>query len=174
MKPYFAKYLPVEGEIKPGDKFLDKQLGICTRDKENPWVEWKGGITNLVIDEDHKKVKLFLCSRDIQVGDRVWNQHSGYGEVKEIDEENQYLGVKYEAEDCECEEDFEYIVKVIGEISPEATWVKEGDEFDESQFIRYGLLQMGKNRVRCNDEMDQRYLTGYEVSTQCPTCKKFH
>jgi hypothetical protein len=162
MKTYFAKYLPVEGELKEGDiTYWDSNEGYFSKQ----FVKVAKSFETHAIASGWKKFKLFLCSRDIQVGDKVFSSKVSYltqDETITVDEYNITI--------CREEEDF----KVIGEISPEATWVKEGDEFDESQFIRYGLLQMGKNRVRCNDEMDQRYLTGYEVSTQCPTCKKFH
>ena len=92
MKPYFTKYLPVEVEIKEGEPF-DTIVGIYG-----------------------KKMKLFLCSRDIQVGD-TFHSFSGMSELK--------WDGKFQLHP----DDF----KVIGEISNEATWVKEGDEFDESE-----------------------------------------
>lgn len=115
MKPYFAKYLPVEGEIKMGDKFrwiindsVQGEVHTCTTEGERP--------------EKYKKVKLFLCSRDIQVGDKPIYMPSGqYHTVSGITElmlpEVKELG----------------LFKIIGEISTEATWAKEGDGFDESQ-----------------------------------------
>ena len=111
MKQYFAKYLPVEGEIKMGDKFFEEGLGIGTRrNKEGLY--------------DFQKVKLFLCSRDIQVGDEVQLYKSGFelGDKVKITSESNLeiakMGMGF---------------KVIGEISSEATWVKEGDEFDETE-----------------------------------------
>lgn len=93
-----------------------------------------------------KPVKLFLCSRDIQVGDIAFslpaielNKPKLY--YRKIVKEDDFSGMdtapfkreeveKYYWEDgCwnyKCD-----VVKVIGEVSPEATWVKEGMEFDE-------------------------------------------
>lgn len=97
-KPYFAKYLPVKGEIK---------------------------------------AKLFLCSRDIQVGDKYF--HDDFypypvGDIADTNTKvmNAHMMVSNEGEDYEG--DWSY--KVVGEISPEATWVKEGDEFDEDEVSR--------------------------------------
>lgn len=57
MKPYFAKYLPVEGEVKDGDYAINSA----------------GSIAQYLVNNDEsrkfQKVQLFLCSRDIQVGD---------------------------------------------------------------------------------------------------------
>jgi hypothetical protein len=85
MKKYFAKYLPVEGEIK--------------------------------------KVKLFLCSRNIEVGDKYYYNGT---ETDICDSEIRLEQIK-EQEEKHGQKRF----KVIGEISPEAIWVKEGDEFNE-------------------------------------------
>lgn len=37
------------------------------------------------------------------------------------------------------------LFKVIGPISPEATWVKEGDEFDKTQLL---VLEWGGSSIR--------------------------
>jgi hypothetical protein len=155
MKTYFAKYLPVEGEIKEGDYFIRSKCNTIMHAGDISITEK----ANLL---KYPKAKLFLCSRDIQVGDRVWNQDSGYGEVKEIDIEGETLGVKYDLQDYEVEEDFKYIVKVIGEISPEAKWVKEGDEFDEGEVF---------------NSPAPLWITGigYQdfIQVKCPCCETF-
>lgn len=122
---YFCRYLPVEGEIKKGDwAFYNNILHQVQYDNNN-LIGWK-------------KVKLFLCSRDIQVGDKVRCKFSTSteeftGEVESImewggayvinpDESQGFLG-----KPCPL---LKETYKVIGEISPDATWVKEGDEFE--------------------------------------------
>jgi hypothetical protein len=115
MEKYFAKYLPVEGEIKEGD-IVDVAV------YSNPIVQgfsierrpYKNG-DRLA---DNKKYKLFICSRDVQVGDKVYYNDSRvtphiWSNRNELSDKdlNPY--------------------KVIGEKSPDAIWVKEGDEFDE-------------------------------------------
>lgn len=116
MKPYFAKYLPVEGEVKMGDKFLDPELGIGTRRSEE-------GVY------DFQKVKLFLCSKDIKVGDEICddNDSSEFCEVMKVDGDN--LTIIYHGKEETVSR--LYTMKVIGEISLKDTWVKEGDAFDE-------------------------------------------
>lgn len=70
-----------------------------------------------------KEVQLFLCSRDIQEGDNYqWQDGDG----------NIGHGIKITIVSPDA-------YKVIGPISPEATWVKEGDEFEEDRIKRFDL-----------------------------------
>lgn len=121
MKQYFAKYLPVEGEIKEGDTYRVKGTEkILVANKY-----FKEMDQSLL-----EKVKLFLCSRDIQAGDEYYFLPNPiyYSENKQtykrldqkLVEENPLLP--------------RFMYKVIGEISPEATWVREGDKFDLTDF----------------------------------------
>jgi hypothetical protein len=110
---YFAKYFPIEGEIKEGD------IGVMLL-KNN-------------IPTPHK---LFLCSRDIHIGDEIWY----YGLLGDLKQGKFYHLTKgYEGEnivDLTPEGEGTGFdlgsdgFKVIGEISPEATFVKEGEEFE--------------------------------------------
>jgi hypothetical protein len=73
--------------------------------------------------------KLMLCNRNVQVGDEC--HHLKYPEI------GKWSIKEGGVEDCvdwhgENVDPF-FLYKVIGEISLEATWVKEGDEFDEDQ-----------------------------------------
>lgn len=142
MKPYFAKYLPVEGEIKEGDPFLfngklmfnTKAKFIRREDqgKENPEVQYD------LISKYHKgqKATLFLCSRDIQVGDRILTKDGTY--CKNCNGYTYLRGDSIHSDsDIDCMECYGKYdpnpPKVIGEISPEAIWVIRGMEFDEDE-----------------------------------------
>lgn len=110
-KKYFTKYIPVEGEIEKNEPF-DPIVGIYG-----------------------KKMKLFLCSRDIQVGDKViLEDHPDFGEkiILAINEGVVDLSNGGKTHNHN-------LIKIIGEISSEATWVTDGLEFDESQ-IKMGYL----------------------------------
>lgn len=130
MKQYFAKYLSVEGEIKDGD-MVSNEDGIF---------EYKGRI-NIPDTYLPKKVKLFLCSRDIcplcngECGTIHPDGLSGIACVK-----------------CNGEGKVD---TVIGEISPDAKWVKEGDEFDKEEINK---LSYGINFIMI----------------KCPNCRTFH
>lgn len=116
---YFAKYLPVEGGIKEGDYVdIGSQVIIYS-------TKWQKTISKY----NPKKVKLFLCSRDIQVGDTVWNGRKGllvFEDESEGRPEGNWMHLS-----AITIHDF----KSIGEISPDATWVKEGDEFSKEEII---------------------------------------
>lgn len=113
---YFAIRLPVEGEIKEGEKYFHPTMGLIVCGKNST----KNG----------KLAKLFLCSRDIQIGDKVLSTKHEYKEPKLVIEDNEDL--KAEVPCIHKSIIDKYNFKVIGEISPEATWVKEGDEFEEN------------------------------------------
>jgi len=137
MKPYFAKYLPVED-----------------KDSSNTW-QWDNNVKNtgweLISPSDmdaiiahglnpapkFRKIRLFLCRRDIQVGDTVQHRE-GYNKTSEVDWE-----IIKQAEDKDkftCKYDeiikdlFKWnLFKTIGKISSEAIWIKDGDEFEEDE-----------------------------------------
>jgi len=74
--------------------------------------------------DDKGPYNLFLCSRDIQAGDEVQSK------LGTLDGKVEH---KFQLEEA-LKEDVWF--KVIGEISPEAIWVKEGDEFDEDEISK--------------------------------------
>lgn len=154
MKPYFAKYLPVEGEIRIG-KAIDG--GIYSRpnivdiivvedlDKDYGYAKnSNGGIYNINGIRKLTPVKLFLCSRDIQVGDKVLcpmpyknNKLEEFVIVERPENYHLDMLVGKFSDGREMKEPAylnQMAFKVIGEISPDAIfYVKEGDEFDEDQ-----------------------------------------
>lgn len=110
---YFAKWLPVEGEINS-----------CEKSCGNVECKDKCGFPQ-------QKVKLFLCSRYINIGDKCRGFSGG-----------QWFDVIV-SDPHRIKETY----KIIGEISTEATWVKEGDEFEESQIRCSGIWVEGQS---CN------------------------
>ena len=122
MEKYFAKHLPVEGGILPNEDFVHKLMpGVLHTNKD----------LTPINHQDYQKVKLFLCSRDIQVGDRFRFQ----GTVANLSQE--YLAISNDEESDDYKINIgvtgRYDFKVIGEISPDAKWVKEGMEFNEEE-----------------------------------------
>ena len=123
---YFTKYLPVEGEIQPNSWVQSPNDGEIWQ------LNGTKDAVGFAIESMQQLVKLFLCSRYIQVGDKVIGKLAAvfnYEElvVEELYEDGAMLGKPSEKYLAPSNDFF----KVIGEISPEATWVKEGGEFDE-------------------------------------------
>jgi hypothetical protein len=166
IKPYFVKHLPVEGEVKHGDLFFfTKEQG-----ERQPDIAGKVGKANFdgyAVDKyyylDNKKAKLFLCSRDIQVGDKVLDEEFCEWTVVESDLKNP-----------------DVLTKVMGEISSEAKWVKEGDEFDESQIQKWAKYKAiwGDHPVMIQPHSwlkvvnDQKW-TEIHFRIKCPCCETF-
>ena len=123
MKKYFAKDLLIPKRIIQEGDLIEHSTThnrmIATKDM---------GLGFLTINTEWQAVKLFLCSRDIQVGDIVQTEGIEEREVKFIAKDGTLFFTN--GDDCNPE----FCFKVIGEISLEATWVKEGDEFDEDDW----------------------------------------
>ncbi len=110
MKPYVVKLLPVEGEIKEGDTWLCHRNGLTgVASKKIVW---------FINNEHHSKAKLFLFLRNtndlkVDVDQQQWQEMSRDEKDDYLIKTNQY--------------------KLIGEISSDAKWVKDGDEltYDE-------------------------------------------
>jgi hypothetical protein len=146
MKNYFCKFLPIEGEIDKNDTYYfyeeDNSINILGDCFYFDSIQEELNHINSI--SSYKKVKLFLCSRDIQVGDKkvmtidsefngkLLNKEfvckSGAGSTGRISLyiDEIYFGSPH----------IQTCFKVIGEISPEATWVKSGDKFDEEEIYR--------------------------------------
>lgn len=164
MKKYFAKYLPVEGEIKEGDTVIHKvtnDIGTVTKVSDEGKYQ----------DEEVIKVKLFLCSKDIQVDDVVKSKH-GFTEIIE-----QVMNGEYVETNLSKKEHINNVYKIIGEISPDAIWVTEGMEFDEGELskVLYYTDREPENHV----PIDVCPIEGYTLSKtvfriKCPTCKTYH
>lgn len=137
MKKYFAKYLPVAGKEQEG-KPLDIYVG---------------------------NIKLFLCSRDIKVQDRViffqTKNNDSFGTIVEIFNSSYdvYLGNKISIINIPKNGCF----KVIGEISKNAIWVKEGDEFDKEELEANGV---GPN---WSDNF-----SNWKFKIKCDKCETYH
>jgi hypothetical protein len=142
-KRYFTKYIPNGGDMKPGSKVLvDKvnrnySLGVHTvqewRDMNHPLKCVEDSSQYILLQPDLvpsnttefcnkkyvKEVSLHLCTQDLKPGDQVTQDGVVFKTWTERHEEHKSTFITF--------------FKVIGEISPEAVWVKEGDELDEKE-----------------------------------------
>lgn len=146
MKPYFAKWLPVEREIKEGDAYKVNHSGeikIAPGNKSDYMYEYV------------QKVKLFLCSRDIKLGDVAYNdEFCPYPNGQLLETNSLVMDHGMMTPDS---------FKVVGEISSETTWVKEGDTFEENEINIISIRQWTGEDFQSET-----------VQIKCPTCKTFH
>ena len=149
-KQYFAKYLPVEGEITDHECLFiskDGKIHECRNIFESlpAQIEDEDGLMHS--EDDVKLVKLFLCSRDIQVGDKY------------IDSNGDTL-----IHSTGILEPTDY--KVIGEISPEATFATEGMKFDEDEVE--AKYNDGMSTLDISDDFPFEYkLSYYRIKGPC-------
>lgn len=141
-KKYFCKYLPVEGEIKLTYQQFVKILFLFYNGElyehypmlNNLDISTHTFIMNVgektgkhVLVSECTVAKLFLVSRDIQVGDKLIKDGVEYLAHSRPDGVP-FIGY-YNKDWCYLDDD---CFKVIGEISPDALpYVTEGQEFDE-------------------------------------------
>lgn len=162
-------------------KYFVKKCQIKTRTKVSD------NLTSFVpLDEEMIDVEcLCMCMRDLKetdvyVGDRVWNELSGYGVVIENTLEEKFLGIKYDKQEFEVEEEFENIIKIIGRLSSKVFWVVEGNGFDETEISIQKIchddscppydsycFHCSRSSKCGNDEGDK-------VLIKNPSCQHFH
>lgn len=183
MKKYFVKYLFVEGEIKEGDYFKTTEgallkcsgregeivygpkngfIGTFAKEQYTPYKMGNSGYYRNQILFIHN---LFLCSRDIQVGERMYCETTRrYGKAATVKRDKKnvitYISILYE-DKPEQKTGWgifpDTALKVIGEIITPG--IKEGQEYNENQVK---VIDCG-HHVECCD---------YELSL-CPV-KKYY
>ena len=91
------------------------------------------------IKKGYFKSKFYLCSRDIQVGEEFLQKG-----IFAIHPTARFVATEVTEEWIKDDENKKYapatVYKIIGEISPDVTWVKEGDEFDEDQILKWDII----------------------------------
>lgn len=159
-KKYFVKYLPVEGEIKEEDWCKDPKAGDIFQARK-----WEKHAS-----ENYQKVKLFLCSRDIQVGDEIY--------FPKLNEYHKFLRTGNKQIYCQTlngQHDEEFPIqdyfKVIGEISASADWVKEETEFEKEELA----IKWDRGFVPLDHWFPEAIRKkGFIIAIRCSQCKHFH
>lgn len=166
MKKYFTKYVPVEGEIREGDKciclFGNSAHKFWTK-LNNPVLDVnivqelkatpnKLKFSNVYPEQewyanDFQKVELFLFSREINIGDQVYyfSRTAAWDEPKTVGGFLREGGAAWHEEGWIKDEKTPLKGvhgrnwgKKIGKISSNATFATEGMELDEEE-VRYYL-----------------------------------
>lgn len=118
MKPYFVKYFAVDGEVSTGDFFIERGHVYGPMDAATAANIRKGFVPA-------RKAVRYLCYRDTQNVKSINIDQQQWQEMSRSEKDEHLLSIGQ--------------YKVIGEISPEATWVKEGDEFDDKDIEVYTI-----------------------------------
>lgn len=138
MKQLFAKYLTMKGKYQVGDII---QLGLMyeiLKDDEDVFMAEKF---------KYPKVQLFLCTKEIpkeQSGNIVYHEAMGWGSLyswiltdfAHVSFDNiDYDTSGYNHSNVDLKKN--KLVFVLGAISPNAIWIKEGDEFSDEEIKKY-------------------------------------
>lgn len=186
MSKYFTKYLPQKGEIKEGDYYIGGINNIPTKRI--------AGRDDNMANAKCQKVELFLCSRDIQVGDEFLIDTPGLPMhlekricVDVVDPSKYNLDdnvLMYMINKTGAHLKHGECFKVIGEVSPEATWVTEMElEEDQVQFTTKAYTALSGDEpedfVVSETEWLKEEITKWEtidkrIRILCPNCKTFH
>lgn len=139
-KPYIVKWLPVSGEVEEGDRYMLTSPDIIHTCFKTP----EGTLSTFLFTSKPKKVKLFLCSRDIKVGDKFFRRYAN--STTEHTSEMVCIaigdGVFYSEGINDTIQSENYLsYKVIGEIPSSCKWVKEDDEYSEEEVAITAMYQ---------------------------------
>jgi hypothetical protein len=179
---YFAKWIPIEGKVEEGDICKHSLTGFLGRLEY--WNSEKMGKRDegyyLVNKDDFQgvsksylqKVKLFICSRDISIGDEI--VYIGPDITLEaLPEELRFkTGCKSTCTNPKTISR-EFWVKVIAEVSPKED-IKEGQEFDRNDFELRWTNSKGENSLTMKDVDTEEESPVLKAYFKCPTCGTFH
>lgn len=178
MKELFGKILKAEGNIESGDRYFDSRNGVFESAVWNSDFEELNSTTPSG-NRIYSKMKLVLCSRDVQLDDTVlFESHPDFGEKTVVLNDGGIITLH-----DGNKTGIQNLIKVIGEISPCATWVKDGDVFAEAETRLSGFLKSENSEFGWHNNSYAPYseedLKSYDkwknfIKIMCPICKKFH
>jgi len=173
-----AEYLPVEGEIKYGDLYIHKYAGVNKWDHANPPSKELG----------HRLAKPFAVTQELKVGDEVHHIDESTGIIQDTDYNDQpEVDVKWTSKPADknraSRTSIEYLHKVLGELSPDATWVKEGEEIEVELFAHDKLEEDAEAKLPLGKPLQIHPLSSYPLKerigtiickVKCSTCNTYH
>lgn len=147
--------LPVEGKVMQGKPAIAPNGNVFHK-LEEPFFR------NAEKDE-LKPAKLFLCTKDIKIGDKV-KERLTTGEWMDwsVDNENDL--------------DLEHQVKVVGEISPRAIWLRDGNLIPKDHIRLFHKAKIGEpERVLWKmQDLDERLRKEFYIAILCTNCLQYH
>lgn len=184
-KKYFVRYIPVDGEIKVGDKIQSESINkgavtVTEIDDTHYWTDEQDiadpiGMSFFGVRKD-RAVKvggnLCLCSHDIQSGDKVFNRYGkDTGVVARFkDDSTKLFFLEGDEPTLRNTHAVANWGKVIGEVSSNALeYVRQGQEFDENDVVLY--WQIGESAPYNYLKFDD-YSHFEKMREEHPTVKK--
>lgn len=192
-KPYITRFLPVEGEIKRGDMFQYPGMPVtyCTgRDDGLIWYELLGMTSASCDPGDCWRMALHFVTYDITPGDKLKECLSD--------------GIEREVHHFEAvppagiwvlkpwpSQDEKWIganmaFRVIGLVSPAATWIREGGCYGEDEIRRIAVVRRkdglsihpDRFRIPMSSWLRSSFNTREhdvteEIEVKCPCCGSF-
>lgn len=206
MSKYFAKFLPVEGEPKEiGDYYeIEKgSVGVILEKTSKPFRFRTRGLTGYFKDKEapdnilsQKKMKLFLCSKDIEVGDEIYlpnflmemysDESFDKVEVTSINEKTEvyHFQVKSSFGGMLHSGVYKYDnpYKIVGEISTEVIWIKEYDKFGQEDIKRQFYDDSGSSDsewfdycpLHTEEDWNETPIDQKRIQIKCSQCQNFH
>ena len=182
-KDYYALYLPINNEeIKVGDRFSSPESGtnMYPADRiENGIIYTKNphGQKKFYIEKEKlQKSRMFLCTKTIREG-KAFDKSAGWCQIVKIFNSVANIHYSYSEEEsvCKLSRPHSSLISVVGEISPKAVWIKNGDKFSlgdikcnlaEEMKQQDGFYQRGVNDIHIEGQG--------QIQMKCPTCKSCH
>ena len=142
MKKYYTKYIESDKPLKNGDSF------VYVNDM-NRVVQHDFRYSGMIIDMNYlQRMELAICDYVIKAGDKLrcykpdrleWVDVEFIEDVSGVVDGGMHYTYRVKFPDGQIGVSLKKnFLKVIGIVSPEATWVKAGDEFNEEDLFANG------------------------------------
>lgn len=106
--------------------------------------------------------KLFALTQDIKVGDKIFL----------FDKDQVWDGMVTDKKEKEELKKQGHWYKIVGEVSPKATFVEDGKEYEVQQTIMQTSMKNDPKWKGKEIPMDKAFFNPYTV--KCPTCNHYH
>jgi len=176
MKRYFSKLMPIEGGIREGDHAM----------KEDGTIVYVNKASAKYLADTWKRMRLVICDKEVSVGERVHyysrnNDILFNGILAKVEEhfvyfeEDRMVGYPVDYDSFHMCYLKGTAFKVIGQVSDESRWVKEGMYFDEDE-LNWMVYHHDENTFfypisnKEKDTNDWRTT----IAIKCPNCNIFH
>ncbi len=153
------KFLPVDGELDEGDAFMYKKGKLLMESAD---------MADLMDVSDKQKMKPFVVTQDIKTGDKIYcpDYLSGPSGFDNCEVEGDSIHA-YNLDRQISTEKKEDCYKIIGDVSDQAIFVKDGLEYEVQ-----GVKKFTGRTEPLGNTVSHEWVLTFEV--QCQYCKHYH